>query len=364
MVLVFSEGYLVDSNEAAQRGFNSYGFSLLGKPMDAFMPENEQKRIIKESAYGKKSAVKLALFGEEYVEFEVRKISDDQNDEYLIFTEKISPDEEKWLMEPEKIYDPMMMGKAEIYKQEIIKRADFLCERLRKLENSALIRKDEELYSAVKTIRKTVKIMEHHDGKAVTELADMGGGFVKANCAFGIGRLIEILTDKAKSYLFLENYSVSINFSSLKNYSVYGEYMKIGRAVSVFLVAAIKNVVASGRKGRINVSVRQSGKRIRILIADNGIGLSEKTFERLYSDGKIPTGLECFNSLSGVGISDAIRWIEENEGEVYIVNDTHKGTATEIYLPLCKDAAIRSDHLLSDIDSAVSLIFEALKEKE
>lgn len=362
MVLVFSEGYLVDSNEAAQRGFNSYGFSLLGKPMDAFMPENEIKRVLKESTGGRISIIRLTLFDGKQKEFEVRKVTDEQNDEFVIFSEKNVQDEEKWLMEEGKIYDPMMMGKAEIYKQELTRRIDFLCEQLRMLESSALIRKDSELYSSVKTIRKTVKIMEHREGRAITDFADSGGGFVKVNCAFGIGRLAELLTDKAKSYLLLENYPVTVNFSTLRNYGVYGDYMKIGRALSVLLVAAIKNVIASGRRGRINVSVRQSGKRVRIMIVDNGIGLSEKTFERLYSDGKIPSGLECFRSLAGVGISDAVRWIEENGGEVYTVNDTHKGTATEVFLPLCTDACIRTDHLISDIDSAVCTIFEALKE--
>ena len=41
MILVFSDGYLVDTNEATQRKFNSYGFSLLGKPLGLFLSEGE-----------------------------------------------------------------------------------------------------------------------------------------------------------------------------------------------------------------------------------------------------------------------------------------------------------------------------------
>ncbi len=162
----------------------------------------------------------------------------------------------------------------------------------------------------------------------------------------------------------LESYNISLSFSALKNYGVYGDYMKIGRAVSMFLVASIKYVIASGRKGRINVSVRQSGKRVRIMIADNGIGLSGKVFERIHSDGVVPSGLDCFKELSGVGISDAVRWIEESGGEVYMTNDESKGSATQIFLPLCKESYLREEHLLPDIESAVASIFSVLTENE
>ena len=361
MILVFSDGYLVDTNEATQRKFNSYGFSLLGKPLGLFLSEGEIKRL-KKLSIGNEEKVNLKFPDGTVGEF-AAKYYEDENENLFLVLKEAAESESDWVAGKRKIYDPLLMGKAEIYKQEISRRAEFLLEQIKELECSALIRKNDELISRVKAIKNAVCVMEYHDGRAITDMADPVGGFTAEVCAFNISRLAEVISEKARGYLMLENYNVSVNFSSSRPCAVYGDYMEIGRALSVFIVLAVKNVNASGRKGRINNSVRQSGKRIKILIADNGIGLSGCTFERIKNDGIIPSGLECFRELEGTVLADAVRWIENADGEVYISNNTQKGTVVVIYLPLCSDNYVRAEHLLKDIELLEIYIENQLKEE-
>lgn len=354
MILIFNNGYLAESNEATQRRLKSYGFTLVGKSINTFVGEKELKMIKKESDDGKELSVVLTLFDGSKCEFNVSRIISPEDGEYIVFREKSDYSIEKWLTSSQKLYDPMMMGRAEIYRQEISKRADFICEKLRLLEESALIRKNKELYDTVKIAKNTVRIMEHHGGLAIS---DVSGGFSSLTCPFSITGLCEIISNKLKYALLAENYNIDVNFSALKKYGVYGDYQCIGRAVAAFLVAATRRIISSGRRGRINLNIRQVGKRVRILIYDNGIGLSEKTFERIRTDGAIPPGLEFFSGIAGVKLADAVRWIEESSGEAEISNDTGKGSVTRIYLPVCPEGYLREPHLLPDISAELDAVF-------
>ncbi|MDR1069127.1 MAG: cell wall metabolism sensor histidine kinase WalK [Clostridiales Family XIII bacterium] len=102
----------------------------------------------------------------------------------------------------------------------------------------------------------------------------------------------------------------------------------------------IMNIISNSVKytkeqGRIDVSIATSGKEVRIMVMDNGIGIPEKdlprVFERFFMVNKARSGQSVG---TGLGLSISKHIVEEHGGSIEIESVFGKGTRVSVYLPL------------------------------
>jgi len=103
----------------------------------------------------------------------------------------------------------------------------------------------------------------------------------------------------------------------------------------IYLSRIITNLVANARQARvegnesiINVDVEQRQKRIIISVEDNGGGIAEELYDRIFEPN--------FTSKSGgtgLGLTMVRKMVEEYQGEISVKSEVGKGTTFTIYLP-------------------------------
>ncbi len=103
----------------------------------------------------------------------------------------------------------------------------------------------------------------------------------------------------------------------------------------IYLSRIITNLVANAsqakdeeRENIINVDVEQRQKRIIISVEDNGIGISEEMYNRIFEPN--------FTSKSsgmGLGLTMVKKMIEDYKGEISVKSEVGKGTVFTIFLP-------------------------------
>ena len=95
----------------------------------------------------------------------------------------------------------------------------------------------------------------------------------------------------------------------------------------------IQNVIAHSQADKTRISLSRQGKSLKIVVADNGIGMDkhdlEHIFERLYKcdKGRSEKG-------SGLGLSIARQLVEKMNGTIYADSAPEQGTTFTIYFPL------------------------------
>lgn len=102
-----------------------------------------------------------------------------------------------------------------------------------------------------------------------------------------------------------------------------------------YLSRIITNLVANARQARvegnesiINVDVEQRQKRIIISVEDNGGGIAEELYDRIFEPN--------FTSKSGgtgLGLTMVRKMVEEYQGEISVKSEVGKGTTFTIYMP-------------------------------
>lgn len=103
----------------------------------------------------------------------------------------------------------------------------------------------------------------------------------------------------------------------------------------IYLSRIITNLVSNARQATdnepeniINVDIEQRQKRIIITVEDNGIGIAEEHFARIFEPS--------FTSKSsgmGLGLTMVRKMVEDYKGEISIKSELNKGTTFTISLP-------------------------------
>lgn len=103
----------------------------------------------------------------------------------------------------------------------------------------------------------------------------------------------------------------------------------------IYLSRIITNLVANARQARvegnesiINVDVEQRQKRIIISVEDNGGGIAEEVYDRIFEPN--------FTSKSGgtgLGLTMVRKMVEEYQGEISVKSEVGKGSTFTIYMP-------------------------------
>lgn len=103
----------------------------------------------------------------------------------------------------------------------------------------------------------------------------------------------------------------------------------------IYLSRIITNLVANARQARddhrdtiINVDVEQRQKRIIILVEDNGTGIPENLYDRIFEPN-----FTSKTSGTGLGLTMVRKMVEDYKGEIFVKSELGKGTTFTICLP-------------------------------
>ncbi|MDP9961353.1 sensor histidine kinase [Chryseobacterium lathyri] len=94
------------------------------------------------------------------------------------------------------------------------------------------------------------------------------------------------------------------------------------------LVTNAKQAQSDERKLIINVDVEQHQRRVMISVQDNGIGISENMYERIFEPN-----FTSKNSGMGLGLSMVRKMVEDYKGEIAVKSEVGKGSTFTITLP-------------------------------
>lgn len=94
------------------------------------------------------------------------------------------------------------------------------------------------------------------------------------------------------------------------------------------LVTNAKQAESDQRKLIINVDVEQHQRRVMISVQDNGIGIPENMYERIFEPN-----FTSKNSGMGLGLSMVRKMIEDYKGEISVKSEVEKGSTFIITLP-------------------------------
>jgi signal transduction histidine kinase len=140
--------------------------------------------------------------------------------------------------------------------------------------------------------------------------------------------LLKILNNFDKE---LNNKNITIN--------IQGEDIKIiadkDKITQVFINLISNAIKYTNNNGKIDICIDLNNKMARVVIKDNGIGISREDlpyiFERFYRADKSRTRS---TGGSGIGLSIVKNIIDTHNGEIIIDSELHKGTRVTVLLPL------------------------------
>lgn len=101
------------------------------------------------------------------------------------------------------------------------------------------------------------------------------------------------------------------------------------------IINAIKFTEAHGK---IEIYSIQVGEFIEIAVSDNGIGIEENEKTQLFkSDFNLSKQGTANEKGSGLGLAICKRFVERNQGEIWIENNNEKGSTFKFTLPIYKE---------------------------
>lgn len=103
----------------------------------------------------------------------------------------------------------------------------------------------------------------------------------------------------------------------------------------IYLSRIITNLITNARQARktdiesiINVNVEQRQKRIIIEVEDNGVGISEEMYDRIFEPN-----FTSKTSGTGLGLTMVRKMVEEYKGEISVKSEVDKGSTFTISFP-------------------------------
>jgi two-component system nitrogen regulation sensor histidine kinase NtrY len=94
------------------------------------------------------------------------------------------------------------------------------------------------------------------------------------------------------------------------------------------LVTNARQAESDDRKLMINVDIEQHQRRVTISVQDNGIGIPENIYERIFEPN-----FTSKNSGMGLGLSMVRKMVEDYKGEIIVKSEVGKGSTFTITLP-------------------------------
>ncbi len=180
---------------------------------------------------------------------------------------------------------------------------------------------DDALHEIIQ--REVVRINE-----LVTEFMEAArpGSLHKGLC--DLGRIVdEVVETFAKDNRYRESIQVVVDLEDLPPLLLDSERM---RQVLWNLLLNAAQAMPAG--GFIHVSVVQVGERVRLMVDDEGVGISEDDLERVF-DPFYTTR----QGGTGLGLATVERVAREHGGSVWVRSEPDGGTAIAIWLPVPED---------------------------
>lgn len=98
--------------------------------------------------------------------------------------------------------------------------------------------------------------------------------------------------------------------------------------IIINLVTNASQAKADNRKSVINVDIEKIEKRIKIIVNDNGVGISPDKLEKIFDPN-----FTSKNSGMGIGLTMVKRMVEDYNGTVTVVSEVDKGATFTISMP-------------------------------
>ena len=103
----------------------------------------------------------------------------------------------------------------------------------------------------------------------------------------------------------------------------------------IYLSRIITNLVANSRQAKhddreniINLDVEQRQKRVIITVDDNGTGIPEELYDRIFEPN-----FTSKTSGTGLGLTMVRKMVEDYKGEISVKSELGKGSTFTISLP-------------------------------
>ncbi len=147
--------------------------------------------------------------------------------------------------------------------------------------------------------------------------------------------LTQDVVEELKPTAYKKKLKLNLTSDKYKKYPARVDRSKVRQVINNFLDNAIKYTP----EGEVKVKVERQKEKIRIFIQDSGIGMSQKTIQKLfqrYSRAEDTQGI----SGTGLGLFIARKMIEAQGGRVWAESEgENQGSAFFIELPLYKKSA-------------------------
>ena len=98
--------------------------------------------------------------------------------------------------------------------------------------------------------------------------------------------------------------------------------------IVINLVTNASQAKADNRKSVINVDIEKIEKRIKIIVNDNGVGISPDKLEKIFDPN-----FTSKNSGMGIGLTMVKRMVEDYNGTITVVSEVDKGAVFTISMP-------------------------------
>ena len=98
--------------------------------------------------------------------------------------------------------------------------------------------------------------------------------------------------------------------------------------IVINLVTNASQAKADNRKSVINVDIEKIEKRIKIIVNDNGVGISPDKLEKIFDPN-----FTSKNSGMGIGLTMVKRMVEDYNGTITVVSEVDKGATFTISMP-------------------------------
>ena len=101
------------------------------------------------------------------------------------------------------------------------------------------------------------------------------------------------------------------------------------------------NIVRHAQATRVNLSLRQEQDAVYLTIRDNGMGILEEHYDRVFG---LFNKLDPRSEGTGIGLSLVKRIIEFHGGRIWVESDAGKGSTFFFTLPRSETIAAQPDH--------------------
>ena len=218
MAIVFCEDKLIYANEAAQYYFNSYIYTLTGADISSFFSKESYNFLLPKLKDNTDFTTKLTLYGGEEKTFSVKFIKDDFERDTVAFFETCKGEElNKNILRasanPKSVYDPLSVGKGEIYSNDIGKIAETVYASASRLTSSAVIKRNRSLCDEVEKLVYNLNFLVERAKKYIKELSSPEGDLIIAKRVFSLNEMLKNLLKRTENYIKIENLDITVSYT-------------------------------------------------------------------------------------------------------------------------------------------------------